>query len=350
MIRVLHVLNNLGSGGAESFVMNVYRNIDKEKVQFDFLVRSEQNGPLLDEAETLGAKVSICPPFPRKAAQNYRALDGFLKEHGREYEAIHLHANSLIYVKPLQLARRYGIPKRIMHSHNTKSAKRGFEPVHRANVRRIDKWVTHRLACSRSAGSWMFPNREYAVVPNGIDMASFAYSTQDRTAVRDELGIGNKFVVGHVGRFVPQKNHLFVVDVFEEFHRANPYSTLLLVGEGPDKERVWNHVLRKGLFDDVVFTGAVPDVWRYLSAMDALLFPSLYEGFPVALVEAQANGLPILLSTAISEEVCLLPCFSKLATDESPKAWAEALSCMRRSGGGVQKPCADTTSRRSLAA
>lgn len=159
MIRVLHVLNNLGSGGAESFVMNLYRNIDRSLVQFDFLIRSRENGSMVDEIRKLGGKIYIQPNFPRNILQNYKALDEFLKCHAKEYKAIHVHANALVYVKPLQLAKKYGIPCRIIHSHNTNSS---AEFIHKFNRRRIDEWVTDRFACSDLAGSGCFQGKIYS--------------------------------------------------------------------------------------------------------------------------------------------------------------------------------------------
>lgn len=335
-IRVLHVLNNLGTGGAESFVMNVYRNIDREKVQFDFLIRSTQNGPMLEEIQAMGGKVFIQPAFPRHVRQNYKALDEFLKTHAREYQAIHVHANSLIYVKPLQLAMKYGIPRRIIHSHSTKSS---ALVLHRLNINRIDKWVTDRFACSEVAGEWMFPGKNYRVITNGIDLPRFAFDAQNRDEIRKKLHIEDKTVIGHVGRFTPQKNHPFVVEVFEAYHRKNPDSVLLLVGEGEDKERIWNQVLQKGLFDDVIFTGAVSDVWKYLSAMDAFLFPSLWEGFPVTLVETQVNGLPVLVSDKVTKTTKLSENVFFLDVNLSPDKWSKKISeISRKPGGGGISP------------
>lgn len=333
--RVLHVLNNLGSGGAESFIMNVYRNINREKVQFDFLIRSTQNGTMLDEIKKMGGRIFIQPPFPRQMLQNYSALDHFLQEHASEYKAIHVHANSLVYVKPLQLAKRYGIPCRIIHSHSTKSS---MLALHKFNIRRIDKWITDRFACSDVAGKWMFPGREYKMIPNGINLDNFAYNEQDRDAIREKYNIGDKVVVGNVGRFSPSKNHSFIVDVFEVYHRKNPNSVLMFVGEGADKERIWNQVLHRGLFDDVVFTGAVSDVWRYLSAMDVFLFPSLWEGLGIVLIEAQANALPSLVSSNVPREVALSELIHFLNLKLTSNKWAECIDEICRKQGGITSP------------
>lgn len=325
-VRVLHVLNNLGYGGAETFVMNVYRHVERSKVQFDFLIRSNQNGPMLQEIESLGGQVIELPPFPGKALSNYRALDKFLKVHADEYEAMHVHANALIYVKPLQLAKKYGIPCRIIHSHSTGSR---FKMLHMANTKRVSHWATHRFACSSLAGEWMFPDEDYEFVPNGIDLEKFAFSETDRRGIRRQYDIENSFVVGHVGRFVPQKNHPFIVEVFEALHKKSPNAVLLLVGDGENLDSIKTLVKSKGLSESVVFVGAVENVEKYYSAMDCFLFPSVCEGLGIVLVEAQANGLPCLVSEAVTQEVNLgLITYLSLAC--SPDQWSKSLAALER--------------------
>ena len=177
MKKVLHVLGNLGYGGAEMFVMNIYRNIDRRAVQFDFLVRQNNNGPLVKEIEELGGNVIILPDHRKHMIGNHIALGRFMKEHHSEYCAIHVHANSLIYVYPLYLAKKYQIPIRIIHSHSTKGM---CEPLHQLNINRIDKWVTHRMACSIQAGQYMFPRKRFQVIRNGINLDLFRYDEESQ--------------------------------------------------------------------------------------------------------------------------------------------------------------------------
>ena len=296
MVRVLHVLNNLGSGGAEAFVMNVYRNIDRSKVQFDFLIRSNENGSMLKEIESMGGKVIILPEFPKHLISNYIELEHFLKVHSKEYKAIHVHAKSLIYVRPLALAKKYGIKKRIIHSHNTRSA---ASFLHRININRIDKWVTDRFACSKMAGEFMFPDRQFRLIPNGIDLQKFSFSQEHREKIRTELDIGDKItLIGHVGRFTYQKNHEKLIDIFAEYQKINPLSKLILIGEGEEKEKIQNLVLKKNIKDNVIFVGAVGNVNEYLSAMDVFCLPSFYEGLAIVLIEAQAASLPCIASSS----------------------------------------------------
>lgn len=326
MVRVLHVLNNLGSGGAESFVMNVYRNIDRNKVQFDFLIRSDKNNSLLAEIESMGGQIYKTPAFPQKIFSNYRVLNSFMKEHCKDYEVIHIHANALVYVKPLQLAYKYGIPCRVIHSHNTDSR---LKAIHKFNQRRVVKWATHRFACSDLAGEWMFPNDNFCFIPNGIDLDRFAFNEIDREEIRSKLKLTDRFVVGNVGRFTYQKNHPFIIQIFEQLHKIKPESTLLLVGEGADQQNIKKMVIEKNLTDAVVFAGATKEVQKYLSAMDCFLFPSLFEGLPVALVEAQANLLPCVISNAITKEV-IVEKVVELNLDSPVDEWVNAVLKSKR--------------------
>lgn len=333
MIRVLHVLNNLGSGGAEAFLMNIYRNIDRSKVQFDFLIRSRENNQLKPEIEAMGGKVYIMPPFPQKLFANYKSVDKFLRDNAKKYTAIHVHANALIYVKPLELAYKYNIPCRIIHSHNTFT---NVRILHNFNKNRIDKWVTHRFACSDLAAEWMFENKEYCFVPNGVNLEKFSYCEQDRNDIREKYNLKHKFVVGNVGRLTPQKNHVFLLEIFAEIYKKNTDARLLLVGDGEDKEKIEKWIQEKRLSEAVIFTGAVSNVAQYMSAMDVFLMPSQWEGLPVVLVEAQANGLPCIISDVITEQVDVC-CIRRLSLYDNVCKWADEVMLTTR----IKKECSE---------
>lgn len=321
MKKVLHVLGNLGYGGAEMFVMNIYRNIDRRVVQFDFLVRQNNNGPLVKEIEDLGGNVVILPDHRKHIIGNHIVLSRYMKEHHSEYCAIHVHANSLIYVYPLYLAKKYNIPIRIIHSHSTKGM---CEPLHQLNINRIDKWVTHRIACSMQAGQYMFPRKKFQVIQNGIDLDLFQYDEEKRNAIRKKLGVGNITIIGHVGRITPPKNHPFIIEIFEEYQKKDPSSILLLIGDGEETEKIKKLVRQKRLSGQVIFTGPVSNVHEYLSAMDLFLFPSLWEGLGIALIEAQQNGLRCLVSENIPETADMGLC-RVASLDEDKSVWAQRL-------------------------
>ena len=321
MKKVLHVLGNLGYGGAEMFVMNIYRNIDRRVVQFDFLVRQNNNGPLVKEIEELGGNVVILPDHRKHIIGNHIVLSRYMKEHHSEYCAIHVHANSLIYVYPLYLAKKYNIPIRIIHSHSTKGM---CEPLHQLNINRIDKWVTHRIACSMQAGQYMFPRKKFQVIQNGIDLDLFQYDEEKRNAIRKKLGVGNITIIGHVGRITPPKNHPFIIEIFEEYQKKDPSSILLLIGDGEETEKIKKLVRQKRLSGQVIFTGPVSNVHEYLSAMDLFLFPSLWEGLGIVLIEAQQNGLRCLVSENIPEIADMGLC-RVASLDEDKSVWAQRL-------------------------
>lgn len=325
--RVLHVLNNLGSGGAETFIMNVYRKIDRNKIHFDFLIRSNKNGHYITEIISMGGQIFQMHEFPRHILKNYSELKNFFKKHSHEYDAIHVHANSLLYIKPLQLAKKYGIPCRIIHSHNVNSANIPLAKlIHLINKYRIDEYVTQKYACSVDAGKWMFLSDDYRVIKNGIDLEVFKFNSEKRNAIREYYQIGNKKVIGHVGRFSKQKNHQFLVEIFYQFQKTEPDSVLMLVGEGENKASIKELVISLGIDDKVIFVGTVTNVQDYLSAMDVFLLPSFYEGWPVAIMEAQASGLPCVVSKTVPESALKNSNNVRLSLEDGHLMWIEALN------------------------
>ena len=321
-IRVLHVLNGLGRGGTEAFIMNVYRAIDREKVQFDFLVRSTENSAHEEEITRLGGKIFITPAFPRHFLQNKKAVKKFFEEHASEYEAVHVHANALMYVEPLKAAKKADVKKIIMHSHSTQAMNPIYKIWHLANKKRIGKWITHKLACSTEAGAWMF-GEDYTLVNNGIRLEKFDFNPQKREALREELGIKESFVVGNVGRFVPVKNHAFILDIFEEIKKQKEDAKLLLCGDGELRLEIEELATKKGLKEDVIFTGNVANVEDYLQAMDVFLLPSKYEGLGIVLVEAQASGLPCVVSNTVPGDGFLDGLVEVLHLGDEPALWAD---------------------------
>ena len=216
-IRVLHVITGLGSGGAESMLMNWYRNIDRDVVQFDFLLRSQEN-IYADEIEKLGGRVFYTAEFPKKYFENKKQTKKFFKEHATEYSAIHVHCNALLYVNVFSIAKKHGIKNRIIHSHSTKTKNKLFEIIHKINKKKIHKLANGFFACSKEAGEWAFNKKiSYEIIYNGIDIHRFKYSNEFREEIRKELAIEDKFVIGHVGRFLDVKNHAFLLEVFKKY-------------------------------------------------------------------------------------------------------------------------------------
>lgn len=321
MVRVLHVLNGLGHGGAESFIMNVYRKIDRDKVQFDFLLRSDKNREdLIEEIENYGGKIYIVSPFSQQIIKNYKDTKMFFKKY--KYDVIHVHANSLFYLLPLKLAKKYKIPCRIMHSHNTQALHPIVTMIHKLNKHRIYKLATNYIACGQSAGRWMF-HRNYKLISNAIDLDKFKYNEKVRNHIRKQLHIENNFVVGHIGRFTKQKNHKMLIHIFKEIHQLNESAKLLLVGDGELFKDIQSLVSHYKLDNSVIFLGGQEHIADLLQAMDVFIFPSLYEGVPITLLEVQANGLPSVISDQISKEVIVGKNIKVKSLLEKPEQWAK---------------------------
>lgn len=303
-LRVLHAVVNMNRGGAETLIMNLYRNIDRRRVQFDFLTCKE--GEFDDEIRRLGGKIHRIPYVSEVGHFKYvNGLNHFFEENS-QYQIIHSHMDKMSGIT-LRAAKQAGIPIRISHSHNTESE--GGIAV------RVYKWLagkaihssaTNFFACSEDAAKWLFANNygSSTILKNGIDVEKFLFSLDVRKQVREELKIDeNACVFGHVGRFAYQKNHSFLLDVFKELSKELNNPKLILVGDGQLRTEMENKVKTLKLDKNVIFTGVRKDIHRMLQAFDYFVFPSLHEGLPVSLIEAQGAGLPCLISDHISQEV-----------------------------------------------
>lgn len=303
-IRVAHVMGKMLGGGVEQVVMNYYRHIDRSRVQFDFVVDSDSTLVPRGEIESLGGRVFTVPPYQRVIAYQRALIEIFLKQ---RWKIVHSHENALS-VFPLRAAKRAGVPVRIAHSHST--AGRG------ETARNAIKWVlrrfanvypTHRMACSRHAGEWLFgKGANFTILHNAIELSDFWFDPGIRDEVRVELGIpDSKLAIGHVGRFVTQKNQSFLLDVFAKVIADGVDAVLILVGDGPMRGEMEEMAGRFGLSDRVLFLGQRDDVARLYQAFDVFCLPSLYEGLGIVAIEAQVAGLPCLLSDCVPEEAVI---------------------------------------------
>lgn len=325
-IRVAHVVGKMVGGGVEQVVMNYYRHVDRGRVQFDFLVDADSTLVPRDEIESLGGRVFVVPPYQRAFAYQRELVRLFRQE---RWPIVHSHVNALS-VFPLRAAKRAGVPVRIAHSHSTSGRGELARNVVKDALRPLSNvYPTHRIACSRYAGEWLFGKGvSFEVLYNAIDLSRFAFDPDARAEVRAELGLAeDRLAVLHVGRFTEQKNHRFLIDVFEGVARRRPDAVLLLAGEGGLRAEVERRVGELGLSGCVRFLGQRADVERLYSAADAFVLPSLYEGLPVVSVEAQAAGLPCVLSDAITREVDVTGSVRFLSIDD-PTPWADSLCAL----------------------
>lgn len=303
LTRVLHVVVNMNRGGAETLIMNLYRNIDRSKVQFDFLTCKD--GIFDSEIKELGGTIHRIPYVSDVGHFGYiKSLNDFFFSHN-DYTIVHSHLNRMSGFV-LRAAKKAGIRYCISHSHNT-GGEGGL-------LTKGYKWYSglfipsnsdYSLACSQAAAKWLFGKKASYVtlLNNGIEPEMFRYSPDIRMMKRQELGINDQFVIGHVGRFTKQKNHKFLVEVFAEFVKRKPESILLLCGDGVLRKDIERRVNELNIQSKVRFLGVRSDINQLLQAFDLFLFPSLHEGLPVTLIEAQAAGIPCLISDEITKEV-----------------------------------------------
>jgi glycosyltransferase involved in cell wall biosynthesis len=360
MIRILHSLGSLLHGGIETWLLHVMRHTDCKRFRMDFLVHTTEVGVFDEEARAMGSRIISCPPTGLRRPWSYaaypRQLLSLLREHG-PYDIVHGHMQEFSgYL--LRAAAKAGVPARIAHSHNSDSSGKWQAGRIRRRYNRIlsgwiDRYATVGLACSRAAARSLYgeqweSDRRWQILHYGIDPAPFAEPI-DSPVERLRCGLpGDVPVIGHVGRFVPQKNHGFLLEVIAACIRLRPEVRFLLVGDGPLRPAIERAAAERGLAQNVVFTGARCDVPRLmLAAMDAFVLPSLWEGLPMVLLEAQAAGLPLVVSENVSDEFAVLPQQTeRLRLGDGPEHWArrillrldrgrpnreEALAAVRRS-------------------
>lgn len=338
--RILQVLTIMNLGGAETMIMNYYRSIDRSKIQFDFLLHRPERGAYDDEIENLGGKIYRMPPIsPRNFFKYKSELKKFFYLHP-EYEIVHSHLNSLSTF--VLNAAKATSNVRIGHSHiainpiklsdffNKKldlktTIKEALQTLLRKSVA---NYATHYFACGEKAGKWMFGDtaeKPITVINNAIDSSRFIYNNEIATITKKKLKIEDKLVIGHVGRFNDQKNHFFLIEIFNEILKANSNAILLLVGEGDLRPKIEDEINKLGITEAVMFLGSRTDIPELLQSFDVFLFPSLYEGLPVTLIEAQAAGLKIIASDTISSEVNFSKLIQFIALKESSLHWAKQL-------------------------
>ena len=305
-IIVAQVMGKWLGNGVESVIMNYYRHLDHSKVQFDFICDEDSTRIPYDEIKKLGGRVFLVPKY-QNLSKYLKALEKLFKEN--QYHIVHSNINTLS-VFPLYAAKKAGVPIRISHSHSTSNPKEWKRNLIKNILRPFSKrYATDYFACSEIAGRYLFGNKDFdqgevKIIHNAIDIERFKFDEAARKKLRKEFGIKDStIVIGHVGRFVQQKNHTFLVDVFKEYHKKNPDSKLLLVGSGPLEDEIKKKVERLGLMDSVLFLGQRDDTNKLYSVMDIFCLPSLYEGLGVVGVEAQAAGLPCIFSKDVPIDV-----------------------------------------------
>lgn len=332
-IRVLHVVGRMDRGGIETFIMNIYRNIDRSKIQFDFLCHYGTVGEYNDEIIKLGGKIYEMPVIKSTKKTYYfrlfkyvSALKKFFKEHD-EYNIIHGHMTNTASIY-MPIAKKSGVKTLIVHSHMSRSPK-GLRGIITTILQIPLKYIaTNYFACSLSAAKWIFSDKmiiekKVKIINNSIDSNAFSFNQIIRNNYRKKFNIEEKFVIGHVGRFYIEKNHKFIISTFIEYLKFDENARLLLVGDGELLNSIKNNIKVNGIEDKVILLGSRDDVNKLMQAMDIFIMPSLFEGLPLVGVEAQCTGLKCFLSNVITNEINITGNVHFIDLKNGPKFWAE---------------------------
>lgn len=324
-IRILHMIGSLNIGGSQSMIINLHKAIDKSKVQFDYII--DHPGHLYYESvvKSLGGKIYEFPTFKGYNFLEIRKFwEQFFKDHP-DYKILHSHVRSYASLY-LPIAKKAGL-KTIIHSHSTSNGK-GLGSVVKRIMQYPLRWqADYFFGCSKEAGAWLFGDKivnspKYHILQNAIDTEQYKFNPEIRKQYREEFGLGDKKTFIHVGRFHPAKNHPFLLNVFAEIHKVDSNTVLLLAGDGELRPEIEKQIASLNLQNDVILLGSRCDVPNLLQAADCFLFPSVWEGFGMVAVEAQAAGLPCVCSKSIPQSVKVTEQCAFLPTDNA-QIWTE---------------------------
>lgn len=322
MVRVLHIVGNMNMGGQETFIMNLYRKIDTTKIQFDFVVHSEKRGYYDDEIEKLGGKIYRITPMGKNIIQHCKELYKILKNN-RNY-IVHRHTCSSIVAIDLLVAKLAKIKKIIVHCHATEATNHKSLNILFRTL--MNKLSNIKLACSKNAGEFLFGKKQkFEIINNAIDVEKYIFDEKIRKAIREKYNTKDKFIIGHVGRFDKAKNHRFILEVFEDILQKQDNSELWLIGDGVLKSEIEEIAKQKNIYQKIKFLGIKNNVNELMMGMDTFIFPSIYEGLGIVLIEAQASGLVCTVSDRIQPEAIVTDNVNVLSLNEEIGKWSETI-------------------------
>ena len=325
MKNILFISQWLAIGGTETFMMNVLRNVNKDKYHIDFLIFSNSSSNYSIEAESRGCTIYRLPPRS-KGITYYIELRKFFKEEAKTYHVIHFCGGNVSSIAPIYYAWKYNIPVRIIHSHSTNSIGFVNKTLHLTNRYLLRVLGNEYLACSSSAAKYFFGNQDVYIVKNGISTDVYNYSSENRTKIREAFHIKEStHVLGHIGRFDDNKNQSFLIDILKHYQQIHEDACLILIGEGPQENRIKNKCKELEISKNVLFLGMRKDIHELLSAMDCFIMPSYFEGLPFVLIEAQATGLPCVVSDSIGTDSKMSRHFSFLSLNSPLTEWVSTI-------------------------
>ncbi len=329
-IRILHCIpGTMECGGIENFIMNLYRNIDRTKIQFDFLLHGNGKNYYEEEIKKYGGKIYRIP-FAKNYKNYYKQATDFFVENRGIYNTIHIHCIYAMSYFDAKIAKRNKIENIIIHSHTSNEEMLKRKMIHLLLKNKLSAIATRRIACSENAAKWMFPykvvrNKHYEVIKNAIDLDKYKFNIETREKMRKELNIQDKLVIGHIGRLSKVKNHDFLLEILKEISNKKEEVRLLLVGDGECKEEIIEKAKKIQVIDKIIFLGNINNVNEILQAMDFFVFPSIHEGFPLSVIEAQATGLPCFVSDVVTKNIAVTDLVTFISLKNEPKEWSRKI-------------------------
>ena len=332
-VKILQIVGSMHPGGIENFVMNLYEHIDREQFPFDFVVHKQQAGDYTERIEELGGKSYLLSRLTRNPIQNLLGIYRLVKEN--HYDIVIRHTPNAL-IAPQLLAARLAGAHTICHAHSETDKQKVLHVLGKGLLKIA---AERRIACSVNAGKWMFGKQHYEIVHNAVDISLFQYSREKEERIRNEFQLGERHIYGHVGNFVWSKNHLLMLHIFKEIQKQDPEAVLIFVGQGTMQKEIEEEIQKLSLQNSVILTGVRKDVPALMSAFNMLLFPSVYEGLPLTLIEAQAAGLPCLISDSITKDVIVTEGLVKsYSLDKQPEEWAaEAVQMVRENSDAIRE-------------
>lgn len=322
--RVLEIIGKRPVGGVGTVMLNYQTYMDADKVQMDYLIFGEETEPFDEKIKALGSKVYVYPALSGSQMGRTKAyLEKFFSKHAKEYDIVHLHAPTIAFLA-FPIAKKYGIKHRIVHSHATLYAENKVKAIRNKVLWSLAKGsITDRIGCSKAAGEFLFGKKgDFTVLKNAIAYEDYLYDEEVRKEIRKLEKAEKKLVVGNVGRFSQQKNQTYLIEIFAKIKERQPNSVLWLIGDGELRNEIEEKIQKYGLQNDVKLFGMVNNARELYQAMDVMVMPSLFEGLPMAGVEAQASGIPCVFADTITKEVDVVGC-PYLSLSESPEKWAK---------------------------
>lgn len=323
--KILIIGLSPNTGGVETYVINFIRHIDKEKYEIYYTKRNGKPVAYQNELDELRIHYIDFPANRHHYFQYRNEMNRIYEKY--QFDVVYFNNCDLVSIDPLYFAYKHDVPVRIMHSHSSENTSKPSKFYHRImewwSNKKLDQYATHLFACSEVAGKWMFGNRKFNVINNGIDLKKYAFDAKERERIRTENGISDQLVIGFVGRLSSQKNPLGLLKIFEAIHQKNKSAILWIVGDGELLRDMQSLADELDISTSIKFMGVRQDVSELLNAMDCFLLPSLWEGLPFVLVEAQANGLPCVVSTAVSKEANIGGLIEYVDLRQSSEYWAD---------------------------